>query len=154
MYGFLSNFLFFIFKLDSYFLFKLKGYFLYFTPIVHSMPKLRIHFRLVLIIYWFISLHTCCCLARILRCSLLISLWNSSLHFSNRYIYRTLIILSFINCLYKSSELHRYYNLHNRTYFWLSAYYLYKCSVLQKCSFSPQIKVYVKYIKHITLHDR
>jgi hypothetical protein len=38
------------------------------TPIVHSMPKLRIHFRLVLIIYWFISLHTCCCLARILRC--------------------------------------------------------------------------------------
>jgi hypothetical protein len=40
-----------IFKLDSYFLFKLKGYFLYFTPIVHSMPKFRIHFRLVLIIY-------------------------------------------------------------------------------------------------------
>jgi len=39
-----------IFKLDSYFLFKLKGYFLYFTPIVHSMPKLIIHFRLVLII--------------------------------------------------------------------------------------------------------
>jgi hypothetical protein len=54
-----------IFKLDSYFLFKLKGYFLYFTPYVHSMPNLRIHFRLVLIIYWFISLHTCCCLARI-----------------------------------------------------------------------------------------
>ena len=25
----------------GYFLFKLKGYFLYFTPIVHSMPKLR-----------------------------------------------------------------------------------------------------------------
>jgi len=40
-----------IFKLDSYFLFKLKGYFLYFTPIVHSMQKLRIHFRLVFIIY-------------------------------------------------------------------------------------------------------
>jgi preprotein translocase subunit SecY len=58
-------------KYGSYFLFKLKGYFLYFTPIVHFMPKLRIHFRLVLIIYWFISLHTCCCLARILRCSLL-----------------------------------------------------------------------------------
>ena len=49
------------FNLDSYFLFKLKGYFLYFTPIVHSMLKLTIHFRLVLIIYWFISLHTCCC---------------------------------------------------------------------------------------------
>jgi hypothetical protein len=32
-----------IFKLDSYFLLKLKGYFLYFTPIVHSMLKLRIH---------------------------------------------------------------------------------------------------------------
>ena len=40
-----------IFKLDSYFLLKLKGYFLYFTPIVHSMLKLRIHFRLVLIVY-------------------------------------------------------------------------------------------------------
>ena len=40
-----------IFKLDSYFLFKLKGYFLYFTPIVHSMLKLRIYFRLVLIVY-------------------------------------------------------------------------------------------------------
>jgi hypothetical protein len=50
VHGFLSNF-YFIFKLDSYFLFKLKGYFLYFTPYVHSMPKLRIHFRLVLIIY-------------------------------------------------------------------------------------------------------
>ena len=40
-----------IVKLDSNFLFKLKGYFLYFTPIVHSMLKLRIHFRLVLIVY-------------------------------------------------------------------------------------------------------
>jgi hypothetical protein len=40
-----------IFKLDSYFLFKLIGYFRWFTPIVHSMLKLRIHFRLVLIIY-------------------------------------------------------------------------------------------------------
>jgi hypothetical protein len=38
-----------IFKLDSYFLFKLIGYFWYFTPIVHSMLKLRIHFRLVTI---------------------------------------------------------------------------------------------------------
>jgi hypothetical protein len=36
---------------DSYFLLKLKGYFLYFTPIVHFMLKLRIHFRLVLIVY-------------------------------------------------------------------------------------------------------
>jgi hypothetical protein len=36
---------------SSYFSFKLKGYFLYFTPIVHSMLKLRIHFRLVLIVY-------------------------------------------------------------------------------------------------------
>jgi hypothetical protein len=31
----------------------------WFTPIVHSMLKLKNHF---------ISLHTCCCLARILRC--------------------------------------------------------------------------------------
>ena len=69
-------FFFAIFKLDSYLLFKLKGYFLYFTPIVHSMPKLRIHFWLVLIIYWCISFHTCCCLARILRCSLLIICWH------------------------------------------------------------------------------
>jgi len=39
-------------KMDIYFVFKLKGYFhLYFTPYFHSMPKLRIHFRLVLIIY-------------------------------------------------------------------------------------------------------
>jgi hypothetical protein len=68
------NCFFVIFKLDSYFLFKLKGYFLYFTPYVHSMPNFRIHFRLVLIIYWFISLHTCCCLARIFRCSLLLHL--------------------------------------------------------------------------------
>jgi hypothetical protein len=44
-------FFFVIFKLDSYFLFKLKGYFLYFTPIVNSMLKLRIHYRLVLIVY-------------------------------------------------------------------------------------------------------
>ena len=44
-------FYFLFFKLHSYFLFKLNGYFLYFTPIVHSMPKIRIHFRLVLIIY-------------------------------------------------------------------------------------------------------
>ena len=51
LYGFLSIFLGVIFKLDSYFLFKLKGYFLYLTPIVHSMPKLGIHFRLVLSIY-------------------------------------------------------------------------------------------------------
>ena len=43
-------FCFVIFKLDSYFLFKLIGYFRYFTPIVHSMLKLRIHFRLVLIV--------------------------------------------------------------------------------------------------------
>jgi hypothetical protein len=58
----------------SYFLFKLKGFFLYFTPIVHSVSKLRIHLRLVLIIYWFIiSLHTCCCSARILRCLILTS---------------------------------------------------------------------------------
>jgi hypothetical protein len=42
LYGFLSNFLGVIFKLDSYFLFKLKGYFLYFTPIVHSMPLLYV----------------------------------------------------------------------------------------------------------------
>jgi hypothetical protein len=27
------------------------------------MLKLRNHFRLVLLVYWFISLHTCCCLA-------------------------------------------------------------------------------------------
>ena len=47
------SFLFFfvIFKLDSYFLFKLKSYFLYFTPIVHSMLKLGIHFQLILIVY-------------------------------------------------------------------------------------------------------
>jgi hypothetical protein len=37
-------------KLDSYFLFKLIGYFRWFTPIVHSMLRLRIHFRLVYII--------------------------------------------------------------------------------------------------------
>ena len=49
MYFVMHTFL--VFKLDSYFLFKLKGYFLYFTSIVHSMPKLRIHFRLILIIY-------------------------------------------------------------------------------------------------------
>ena len=47
------------------------GYFRSFAPIVHSMLKVRIYFRLVLLVYWFISLHTCCCLARILRCSLL-----------------------------------------------------------------------------------
>ena len=35
------------------------------------MLKLRNHFRLVLLVYWFISLQTCCCLARILRCSLI-----------------------------------------------------------------------------------
>jgi hypothetical protein len=35
----------------NFFLFKLKGYFLYFTPIVHSMLKRRIHFRLVLIVF-------------------------------------------------------------------------------------------------------
>ena len=79
LYGFLSNFLFVIFKLDSYFLFKLKCYFLYFTLYVHSMPKLRIHFRLLLIIYWFISLHTCCYLARILRCSLLQWIYSNTL---------------------------------------------------------------------------
>ena len=79
MYGFFSNFLFAIFKLDGYFLFKLKCYFLYFTLYVHSMPKLRIHFRLVLIIYWFISLHTCCYLARILRCSLLQWIYSNTL---------------------------------------------------------------------------
>ena len=44
-------FFFFIFKLDSYFLFKLIGYFQWFLPIAHSMLKLRIHFRLVLIVY-------------------------------------------------------------------------------------------------------
>jgi hypothetical protein len=43
------------------------------------MPKLRIHFRLVLIIYWFLSLHTCCCLAHILRCWLLYINWIISL---------------------------------------------------------------------------
>ena len=43
--------LFVILKLYSYSSFKLKGYFLYFTPIVHYMQKLRIYFRLVLIIY-------------------------------------------------------------------------------------------------------
>jgi hypothetical protein len=45
------NFFGVIFKLDSYFLFKLIGYFWYFTPIAHSMLKLRIHFRLALIVY-------------------------------------------------------------------------------------------------------
>jgi hypothetical protein len=51
---------------------RLLGYFRSFASIVHSMLKLRNHFRLVLLVYWFISLHTCCCLARILRCSLLL----------------------------------------------------------------------------------
>jgi hypothetical protein len=42
-----------------------------YTLIVQSMSKLRIHFQLVLIVNWFISLHTCWCLACILRCSLI-----------------------------------------------------------------------------------
>jgi hypothetical protein len=81
LYGLLSNFFLLFLNWIVIFLFKLKGYFLYFTPIVHSMPKLRIHFRLVLIIYWIISLDTCCCLARILRCSLL-----NTLYFIMKYI--------------------------------------------------------------------
>jgi hypothetical protein len=45
---------------------------MYFTPIVHSMPKLKIHFRLVLVIYWFIFICTCTCLCidAILACML------------------------------------------------------------------------------------
>ena len=61
---------------------------MYFTPYVHSMPKRRIHFRLALIIYWFISLHSCCCFVHILRCSLI---WirqslQASIAFTHRHV--------------------------------------------------------------------
>ena len=107
------------------------------------MPKLRIHFRLVLIIYWFLSLHTCCCLARILRCSLLYINWIISLCCQCLWIVHSWLSFRF------SLTFIFYYWQYIPSYVHIHMFV--KISTSKRCSVRFCLHLFVPYLRHLCL---